>query len=140
MSWASSVDSAKSTASGKKEAYALYFCAEQYSEVVGEGATALNAFKKSNSGKGPPANIFDNNVVVDALKKAGINQLAKVPVTKDNADLCKKYGAGANTLVICAPNGEKLAMFAGADCTQSAVTKALKTFKTDYAAYAAKQK
>jgi hypothetical protein len=63
------------------------------------------------------------------MKKAGITQYAKIPATKENAELFKKYGAGLNTLVICAPNGDKLAVFAGGQCTQSAVSAAMKTFK-----------
>jgi hypothetical protein len=111
------------------EAYALYFCAKEYAYVIGGGVKALEDFRKLNGGKHPPANIWDNTEFIDALKKAGISIYAKVPAQKENVGLFKKYGAGLNTLVICAPNGDRLATFASDQCTQSAVSKALKTFK-----------
>lgn len=74
------------------------------------------------------------------LKKAGIKEFAKVTAGQQNLELMKKYSAGPNTLVICAPNGDKLMAFAGEQCSQSAICSALKQFPAFYAAWQQKKK
>lgn len=91
------------------------------------------AAKKSN----PKASttIFDTPAVPNELKKAGITQFAKIAASKENIEHMKKYGAMPNTLVICAPSGEKLASFVGEQCTQSNVSAFLKSFGANFAAW-----
>ena len=84
--------------------------------------------------------VFDAPGVPAELKKAGVKQFAKVVANEQNVELMKKYAAGANTLVICAPNGDKLMAFAGEQCTQSAISSALKQFPALYAAWQQKKK
>lgn len=79
--------------------------------------------------------VFDAPNVTLELRKAGVKQLAKVVANAQNTELMKKYSAGANTLVICAPNGDRLMSFAGPQCTQSNICSALKTLPATYAAY-----
>ncbi|HYG75043.1 MAG TPA: hypothetical protein VEK08_08580 [Planctomycetota bacterium] len=82
-----------------------------------------------------PTTIFDTPAVPNELKKAGISQFAKITAGAANVEKMKKYGAGPNTLVICAPNGDKLIAFAGEQCTQSNVTSFLKQFPQHFQAY-----
>jgi hypothetical protein len=84
--------------------------------------------------------VFDAPAVPAELKKAGIKQFAKVVANQQNLDTMKKYGVGPNSLVICAPNGDKLMVFTGDQCTQSAVSSGLKSFPAAYAAYQQRKK
>jgi hypothetical protein len=79
--------------------------------------------------------LWESPNTLGEFKKAGIATFVKVPATKDNEALFKKYGAGAGTLVICAPNGDKLCGFSGEECTVANVTKELKSFKDRLAAW-----
>jgi hypothetical protein len=138
VGWAKSTEAAQTAAASKNEPYALYFCPESAASYAGEGGTALTAARKDN--KKLLTTIFDAPTVPAELKKAGITQFAKVAATSENAEMLKKYGAGANTLVICAPNGDKLLAFAGDNCTQSNVCSALKNFPAQYKAWLAAKK
>ena len=98
----------------------------------------MTAAKKTN--KDLPLTIFDAPTVMTEMRKVGIKQFAKVVAVQANAELMKKYSAGPNTLVICAPNGDKLMAFAGEQCSQSAICSALKQFPAFYAAWQQKKK
>jgi hypothetical protein len=85
--------------------------------------------------KNTPTTIFDLPAIPAELRKAGVKDFAKVVASKDNEELMKKYGAAANTLVVCAPTGDKLLSFSGAQCTQANITSTLKNFPAQYAAW-----
>jgi hypothetical protein len=135
VSWTKTVDDAKSAVASKSEPFAIYFVAPDLENVIGAGSKAAADYKFANKGKNVPQNIWDNPTASDAMKKAGINTFVKIAVTKENMEVCKKYGAGPNTLVICTPDGDKLSIFAGPQCTQCAVTSAMKTFKLQFEAF-----
>jgi hypothetical protein len=78
--------------------------------------------------------------VLSDMKKAGINNFAKIVASKENAEVFKKYAAAPNTLVICASNGDRLVTLTGEQCTQVNVSNELKTFKAKLAAQQAQQK
>ena len=65
--------------------------------------------------------------------------MAKVPNTAANADLYKKYGVTPNTVVFCAPNGDKLLVLSGTQCSQSAMLTALKSVKDAMASWKQKK-
>jgi hypothetical protein len=84
--------------------------------------------------------VFDTPALPAELRKVGIRSWAKVVASAENAELCKKYSAGPNTLVLCAPNGDKLMAFAGPQCTQTTVCSGVKQFPAFLAAWKARQK
>ena len=69
------------------------------------------------------------------LKKAELDNLAKVPASKENQELFKKHGATVNAVIFFAPNGDKLNVLAGEQLTQMGIVKYLKTFKDSLAAW-----
>jgi len=106
--------------------------------TAGEGGKKLAAAKKSVWRT--PTTVFDTPAVPAELKKAGVKSLAKAVANSENAELMKKYSASANTLVICAPNGDRVMSFGGEQCTRSIICSALKNFPTIYAAYVQSRK
>ncbi|MGD0093814.1 MAG: hypothetical protein ABSE73_28230 [Planctomycetota bacterium] len=133
VGWAKSVPAAQAAAREKSEAYAIYFCAPESAATAGEGAAVLALSRVSNKNK--ILTIFDSPAVANELRKAGIMQLAKVAACESNAALMKQYGAGPNTLVICAPTSERLLAFAGEACKQATISSTVKNFPALYAAW-----
>jgi hypothetical protein len=114
----------------------LFFCSPEVAKVAGEGTAAALSYTKEAK-RPAPTTVFDNLTFRGLLKKAGIGQFAKVPIEKENAELLKKYGINPNTstLVFCAPWGEPIVQFAGADCNLASLQKFLATFDQYYAAW-----
>ena len=83
---------------------------------------------------GAPRTIWENPGLGRELEGAGINTYVKLYVEM-NPQLVEKYGAVPNSLVICSTNGDKLAMFAGAQCTLFAIADWLKNFRAEYDTY-----
>jgi hypothetical protein len=133
VGWQKSLDDTKYNAQSKSEPFAIYFCAEECASTAGEGGTVIQNARKSNPKL--TTTIWDSPALPTEMKKAGISLYAKVVAKKENAATFQKYGAGINSLVICAPNGDKLALFAGEQCTQSAVISFLKTFPDNFEAW-----
>lgn len=71
--------------------------------------------------------MWDNPVTLGELKKAGVTAYIKIVVDPTNEDIMKKYGVVANTLVICAPNGDGLQKYSGPQCKQTPVSNGLKS-------------
>lgn len=132
MGWAGSASAAVEKGKTGNEAVVLYFCTEEVAKFAGEGSRAKLEYIKSNNGKQPKNTVFDLPMVLDALKKAGINTMAKIPATKENKDTFKKYKAGLGSMVVVAPDGSTLMAFHGANLKQSTVMKSLKGFKQNF--------
>jgi len=105
-------------------------------KVAGEGTPAALAYTKETK-RPAPTTVFENLTFRTQLKKAGITQCAKIPIAQENAEVIKKYRVNptTNTLVFCAPSGEQVAAFAGADCSLASLQKFLATFDQYYAAW-----
>jgi len=86
------------------------------------------------------ATIWESASVLKDLKDAGISKCLKVAACKENQGTFKKYGAGLNTLVLCAPNGDKLSVLAGDQCTEANVRKELKSLGDKFEAWKNAQK
>lgn len=115
--------------------YVIYFCSEQLSQTAGLGTAGLNAKIKSGV-KLVKRTVFESLAVITAFKKAGFTEFFKVPGTKENIELAKKFNVTLdNTLVFCSPGGEKVAMFAGDGCKDSTLLAFLKTWPDTYAAW-----
>lgn len=134
------MDEAKKTAESNNEAYALLFCTEDMAKYTGEGTKAVGAYKLANRGKSLTMSVFDASIVEAEMKKAGINTFVKIPAIKANEEHFKKYSAGGNTLVICAPNGDKLFSLSGDQTSQTQLIAFLKTFKTNFESWKNLQK
>lgn len=120
--------------------FVIYFCSEQLAKTAGVGTDAIRALKKPGA-KPVKETIFEENVVLDAFKKAGINDFYKVAAIKENVELANKYRVACdNTLVFCAPDGDSVVTLAGDQCSQTNVLKVLKTWKEIYEAWQKKAK
>ena len=116
--------------------YVPYFCPPDMAKTAGEGSAAAAAYTKETR-RSPSNTIWEVVAFRNALRKEGITQYVKVPLTAENAALARKYNVPPTlcSLVFCAPRGEAIATFAGPDCTQTAVLKFLASFKDYYAAW-----
>lgn len=101
----------------------IYFCDEPTATSAGEGGIVAMTARRVN----PQAKltIFDNPVVVAEIVKSGVIPV-KISITKDNAELIKKYRAVNSTLMFVAPTGHPLVALYGPDVTQSALIKSLR--------------
>ena len=135
MSWGTFDDyaSEKNFKASGNGPYAVYFCSEQIAQTAGIGTEAIRA--KIKAGIKPVKDtIFEQNGVLDAFKKAGINEFFKVSATKDNINLAKKYKvAQDNTLILCSPKGGAVVTLSGDQCTYANVMKVLKLWNEIYA-------
>ena len=112
----------------------LYFCSEESAKVVGSGTAGWVAYQKENKSKKlPKRTAFDNPLIINSLRNAGLTTYAKVPATQENKKLWMKYRAGMDTMVIVAPGGKKLATFFGHTLSQGKLIKTMKSFKQYYA-------
>ena len=73
--------------------------------------------------------MLKNSELIAAFESNGIHTVTMVPALQENGELFRKYGASLDALVICAPNGDKLAIFDGSRCTAENITLYLKNLK-----------
>ena len=130
--WTATLDYARETALAKMEPYAIYFCSEAAARTAGESPAAKAEYKKSHDGRSPAETIFDNSGVLRAFDAAGIAVLVKVALTAENAKLAEKWNAHENTLIVAAPNDEKLKVFNREECNENNVAEYLMGFKEKY--------
>ena len=121
VKWAYSDEEVRKAAPARNQAFAIYFCSERVARLAGEGSKAFDDFKKANAGVPPPVTLFDYSLTQNQFTMAGIELLLKVPDVKEYAAVFKKYDAIAGTLMVCAPDGERLATFVGGDCNATTV-------------------
>jgi len=127
VSWASSVDAAKQSAG--EGPFALFFCSEEAAKFAGEGAKAVKERGSKHAGKPLPLTPFEQESVLQAVKDSGV-PIAKVPMTKEHADVIKKYGVATDpALLLCAPTGELITGVAGPDCNPANVTNLFRAAK-----------
>lgn len=118
---------------------AIYFCSEQLAKTAGIGTLAIRAKIKEGI-KPVQDSIFESRAVLESFKKAGINEFFKIPATKENAPLAKKYKVVQdNTLVLCSPSGELVVAVGGAECNQTNIIKVLKAWPEIYEAWQKKK-
>jgi len=139
LSQTSGSDNEQSLKPSGKGLFAIYFCSEQLAQTAGLGTVAIKA--KIKAGQKPLKDtVFESVSVLSAFKKAGIMAFVKVPATKDNHVLAKKYQVTQdNTLIICAPDGEAIVTLAGDQCNQTNVSKLLKMWAEVYEAWKKKR-
>jgi hypothetical protein len=123
---------------GASEPFAIYFCTEGAAKYAGEGADVVSQCRRTNPSC--KTTIWESSSVLKDLHSAGITICAKVAATKENQELFRKYGVGANTLVLCAPNGDALVTLAGDQCSAGNVSRELRCFKEKLDAWKRSQK
>ena len=116
VKWAYSDEEVRKQAPLRNQAFAIFFCNEVVARLAGEGSKAFDEFKKTNSGVAPPVTLFEYSLTQNQFTMAGIEMLLKVPDVREYAELYKKYDVTAGTLIVCAPDGTRLATFVGSDC------------------------
>lgn len=101
----------------------FYFCDELTFTSVGEGTATVTALRKKN----PKIKLthFDNPVIVAAIAKAGVVPM-KVALTKENAEIIKKFNAVDSTVALVSLAGKPLAGLMGENVTQSNILNLLK--------------
>jgi protein tyrosine phosphatase (PTP) superfamily phosphohydrolase (DUF442 family) len=125
VGWAYSIDDARKLARANNAGFAVYFCSELAAKTAGEGPKAVETYKLANQGTPPEATIFESAEVLTEFSNVGISTFVKIPLTLENLELAQSYGAETNTLVLCAPNGEKLWSCSGGNCNPTTVVQFL---------------
>lgn len=134
VGWSATVDDAKSAAATGDVPFGIFFCSEEVAKYAGDGSEAVKEYRKNASRPGQ-ATPFEAENVVDAVTEAGL-RMAKVAMTKDNAEIYRKYGVGGvPAFLLCAPTGDLIAGLAGPQFTLSSVISLLKNAKEAYAAW-----
>ena len=137
VQWLDSSEEAQRWVRQDGDPYVLFFCSEESAKLAGEGLEAWTEYRKTHKGPMPVAAVFETPALVNALRAAGFAFYVRVPATSSNAELMKKYGATAQaqTLVLCAFNGEALRTFAGPQCSAASIVPALSDFRARYEAW-----
>ena len=127
VGWSYSIEDAKKLAQSSASAYAIYFCSEAAAKTAGEGPVVIDAYKAANNGANPATTIFDSTTVLGQFKDSGIRVFVKIPDTPENTKVMQSFAAVPNTVVIAAPDGQKLWSASGSECTMAAVISFLAT-------------
>ena len=122
--WQSSYQSATQKVGQKERPFVCFFCDAATAQIVGDGVGVWEKYRKEN-GSTPPRTVFESKLVVQAFTNAGVCEFVRIADVPANAERFKKYGATANTLVICAPNGDSLAVFTAQKLNQTNVIQFL---------------
>lgn len=121
VKWAYSEAEASRHAREYNEPYAIYFCSEFTAILAGEGYVAYMRFRNANAGQMPLLTVMDYTAVLEQFRYAGISLFVKVPDDREHAALFNRYDCAPGTLLMCAPDGSKLAVFAGNNCNALSV-------------------
>ena len=116
VEWAPSLESAQREAAKQHAVYAIYVCEDRAAPLAGEGFETRKAYKLEHAGVVPEPTIFDDPALVTGLTNAGVTIFVKIPKS-----MSQDIGAPANSLILRAPDGEKLDALLGWDCNPTAV-------------------
>ena len=113
VKFTATIEQAKLLAAQQKQGFFVLFCTPELVRVTGEDQKAWEEFKSNNKGLRPEWTVFDCPDVTKSFKAKDLKIFVKVGQTPENEALFKQYGAKINTLILCAPNGEKLVSTSG---------------------------
>lgn len=89
-------------------------------------------WQSKNKGKTPAKTVFDSQFIVNALKRAELGILAKVPKVDGNKKLYEQHNIKEDTFLVLAPDGKTvLKSFSGKKLQQIPIIRGLKDFKKD---------
>lgn len=129
IAFSPSVAEVKRVAATKKQVYLLYFCSQEEADTAGGDEAAHAQFRAAHNGLRAEWTVFDCPQMVGPLKDHDLAGVAKVIKGPQTEALFKQYGVvGTNTLVLCAPSGDKLVTAPAT--SRAVVTDILKNLKT----------
>jgi hypothetical protein len=138
--WMPVIRSAFSAARKKQIPFAVYVSDEQHYALAGEGTAAWEAWKKDHSGTVPSKTAFECAEVRQAFTAAGIIVFSKVQASPEEDEILQQAGLAANTLVLYAPNGDRLAKLHGEELAPKNLCQFLgHDFRNKLEAWRAKQ-
>jgi hypothetical protein len=123
VTWSSSLEDAQRESLAKGVPYALYVCADSVVSVAGEGPAAWLEYKQAHSGASPQRTVVDDPELVAGLTQSGVAILTKVSKSQS-----KDAAIAENSLLIFAPNGDKLASAIGLDCNREKLAALIREF------------
>src|SRR5581483_5258119 len=103
----SDFDTAKKLAASKVQPFMVFFCSEELGPVAGGDAEAFALYRRAHGGEPPEWTVFDCPRMTAEMMKAGVAAYVKIPNTRENAALFKRYGATPATVALFTPEGEK---------------------------------
>ena len=135
MDWSSTLEGAREIAVKHQLPYAIYVCSDAAFPMSGEGQAARDAYKREHSGVAPQATIFDDAELLGKLNRAGLSVFVKIPKSQ-------AFGLDvpANSLLVRAPNDEKLASLLGADCNADSAAALIASFPEKWKHWQSQQK
>ena len=116
VAWSSTVESAREEAAKRQVPYAIYVCNDAALAVAGEGDAVRTTYKREHSGVSPTLTVFDDTELVAGLNRSGIGVYVKISKTE-----AQDLDVPVNSLLVRAPNGEKLDSLLGAACNRDSV-------------------
>jgi hypothetical protein len=138
--WLTGVKRVFAAALKKQLPFAVYVADEQHFLLAGEGAAYWQAWKVEHAGTSPSKTVFECAEVRQAFATAGVAVFVKVESTPQDDEMLQQAGFGPNTLLLYAPDGERLGKFSGDDCQPRAVAQFLEhEFVNKIEAWRAKQ-
>jgi hypothetical protein len=106
----SDFETAKQLAMSKQQPLMVFFCSEELGAVAGGDDQAFAHYRKTHGGEPPDWTVFDCPRMTAEMMKAGIAAYVKLPDTRENAALFKRYGAKPGTVALLTPEGEQFAV------------------------------
>jgi hypothetical protein len=131
LRWAKSFDEAAQQARDLKQVFMVLFTSRSQAETAGEGPAVFKEYVDTN-GKLPELTLVDEKHAIESIMLKNVRIFAKLADTHANRELFKKYGAEPSTVVLIAPDGEKLASYKGADCSPEKFKPFLAKFDSMY--------
>jgi hypothetical protein len=131
LRWAKSFEEASQQAKDLKQVFMVLFTTREQAETAGEGPAVFKEYVDTN-GKLPELTLIDERHGIETIMLKGVRIYLKVPDTHANRELFKKYDVEPTTVVLIAPDGEKLAAYKGADCSPEKFKPFLAKFDSKY--------
>ena len=102
-------EDALKTAQQQKQLFIAFFCSADEAKTAGGNEEAFEDYKRNHKGLLPEFTAFDCPIMTGKMKHENMAAYARIIQSPETDALFKQYGVGTRTLVLCAPNGEKLA-------------------------------
>lgn len=134
VTWDDSLAQAQQIAKLKSKPFGVYFASKEESPIVGENADVLKAFMKENNNSLPETAMIVPRAV-SQLRDLGVGNFVKIKLNKENRALAEQMNADVNTMVICAPAGDRIT---SVKCT-SDLAKTVESAKREIAAWSDKK-
>ena len=109
----------------------MLFTTRDLAQTAGEGPAVFKEYKEAN-GKAAEMTLVDYAPGIEPIRHKGVQIFVKLADTNANRELFKKYDAEPSTVVLVAPDGEKLVSYKGADCSPEKIRPLLARFEEKF--------